>query len=329
MDYLEKKKLNTIDSYEFLKTFCETVPSNDTYLDNDSNSNLNLSYIPISKSIEISKFVIENISKELLTFYEEYLSNYLKLEKGNPNLSQACIVYYNETINDVYNLIHEFFHRYAYLGSYDNKDKKDMDIFYLIDEAKSIYSEEVVSHILKSNKDKLLSMNVDISNNELEELKFKRMFSERKTSSMYIYLYQLRNYLTTKDDNKRITSSDIENYFSKFDKSSVEYLSFKENFNSNIINGILERNKNFFNDGIFSTYIHPFSYLLSLKLSKEKTNLYELTTKLRSTDPKLLNDFVFKNSRLDKDSIDELKKLLEERYIDYLNYRELSSSKHM
>ena len=232
------------------------------------------------KSIELSKFVIENISKELLTFYEEYISNFVKLEKGNPNVSQAFIVYYDETINDVFNLVHEFFHRYAYLGSYDNKDKKDMDIFYLIDEVKSIYSEEEVSHILKSNKDKLLSMNVDISNNELEELKFKRVFSERKISSMYIYLYQLRNYLTTKDDNKRITSSDIENYFSKFDKSSVEYLSFKENFNSNIINGILERNKNFFNDGIFSTYIHPFSYLLSLKLSKEKKILTIISLKL-------------------------------------------------
>lgn len=262
---LKESIINTNDSYNIIKIFCETIPHNENIFDKDY---IKKTYISIDILKSISKEVINKISPIYNEKFEEYVNNFVKFEKGEPTLSKSNHILYEETISDVYVIIHEFFHYYCKLSD-DRKNNISPDAKLkvgLFDEAKSILSEEIVSQILKEKMVDLGKYDINLSNDELNYFNYIRLYSEREMSGLYLFLKNTNEIL---ENNKFFLTYDVlNNYFSKFDKQSIEYKTYRENINSKFFKFLIKDENMFNNDKYYNRYKHPISYIMSLELSK-------------------------------------------------------------
>lgn len=283
--------------YGYLKTFCEIVPSKDELLFSKGNVE-----ISIEQVIEISKYIVKNMDSSLYTSFEHFLSK-IKMIKGESIMSSANTIYYEENINDIYTLIHEFIHKYQQPNIYKESNLR------IFDEANAIYSEYYVQKILQESG--ILEENgIDVSKEE-KSFSTKRLYSERYLVEMYVFFYNVNNALIEcKNNGKSLNSDYIGKYFGYFDKESVEYKSY-EKFKDSVPKWT-NNDINFFNEKYYLRYVHPFSYIMSLQLRENKENIVKNADKIRNSElSSSFNQSLIESERIASHKINDIKHLLE------------------
>lgn len=311
--------INTNSVYEYIYMFCETIPSNDNFMLN--NNYVNKTIIPIDKIIQVTRDILKEISPELLEKFSTYINNVVVLEKGNTNYSKSRHIYYEESIEDIFIVIHEFFH---YCSNPTKNNKNRIKSSKIIEEANSICSEEVVRHILKEKIVNLNDYGINIKDNELDFFRYKRLFSERYLCDRYIFLYNFNRLLEqSKKQDIDLDIEKIDEYFNCFSKDSLEYSSYEKN-RDNILNFIEQ--EDFFDSTYYTRYVHPFSYLVSLELLKtidfknnDFNNLVYISNKIQRSEG--IEFFTF-NLLKEGEINEEVRNNLMEKYNQYLLYNQ-------
>lgn len=295
------------NSYQYIKLFCEEIPFKKINLKELT------TYIPIDITKKISREIINNITPDISNYYDEYLKE-LNIEKGNPFNSITYKVNYNESILDIYVLIHEFYHYYiSKICKYGLNG-----IPYILDEAKSIMIESFTRDSL--HKIDLNKYKIEISNYEIDYFRYFRLFDERRIAGRAFLIHNL--YLIDKNEDK--TKEEIIEILSKKGENNIEYITYLENKDDKIFKYL--GNKHIYLNEYEETHIHPLSYLISLDLeSKENLkSILELFKKYK--DLKLYNqkvvgeikeDFnysIIKNASIDTTKTEYIRKILKNEY---------------
>ena len=292
------------NSYQYIKLFCEEIPFEKIDI------NKLKTYIPIDITKKISKEIINNITPDIVDYYDKYLKE-LNIEKGNPFESIAYKLNYNETILDIYVLIHEFYHYYvSKICKYGLNG-----IPYILDESKSIMIESFTRDLL--HKIDFNKYNIEISDDEIDYFRYFRLFDERRIAGRAFLVHNI--YLLDKNEDKS-----KEELIDDLSKNNIEYKTYLENQNDKIFKYL--GNKHIYLSEYDEIQFHPLSYLISLDLNNKESlkSILELFKKYKDMklyDTKVVNqikeDFnysIIKDAQIDVSKTDDIRKILKNEY---------------
>ena len=292
------------NSYQYIKLFCEEIPFTKTNIKELK------TYIPIDITKKISKEIINNITPDIVDYYDQYLK-ILNIEKGNPLDSMAYKLNYNKTVLDIYVLIHEFYHYYvSKICKYGLNG-----IPYLLDESKSIMIESFTRDLL--HKIDLNKYNIEIPDDEIDYFRYFRLFDERRIAGRAFLVHNI--YLLDKNEDKE--KEEIVNILKQ---NNIEYKTYLENKNDKIFRYL--GNKHIYLSEYDETQFHPLSYLISLDLNSKESlkSILELFKKYKDMklyDTKVVDqikeDFnysIIKDAQIDVSKTNDIRKILKNEY---------------